>query len=309
MKGALGFLLMLVGASLVVFLAANALPGDPAAVMLGTAARPDTLAALRLELGLDRPILLRWLEWLGGALHGDLGRSLTYDTPVADLIAARLALTLPLATLSFLVAAALGLGLGLASARRPGGWIDRLAALLTQAGTALPAFVVGLLLVLLAGHLPGWPTGGFPGWDAGLGPALQSLVLPTLALALPQGMVLARVARAALIEVGSQDFMRTARAKGLSRGQALTRHALPNALVPVATVMGLQFSFLVGGAVLVETVFALPGLGQLGVQALQNRDLVTLQAVALVLVTAVIGANALVDLALRRLDPRWGETP
>ncbi|WP_062014611.1 ABC transporter permease [Aureimonas sp. AU4] len=300
---------MLLGASFAVFWAANALPGDPAVVMLGTAARPDTLAALRLELGLDRPLFLRWLEWLGGALRGDLGRSLTYGTPVSGLVAARLALTLPLACLSFLLAAAIGLALGLISARRPGGRIDRLAALATQAGTALPAFVVGLFLVLLASRSSGWPTGGFPGWGAGPLTALRSLALPTLALALPQGMVLARVARAALIEVGSQDFMRTARAKGLSRGEALRRHALPNALVPVATVMGLQFSFLVGGTVLVETVFALPGLGQLAVQSLQNRDLVTLQAVALILVATVIGVNALVDLALGRLDPRWSGRP
>ncbi|MBB3948753.1 ABC transporter permease [Aureimonas jatrophae] len=309
MKGAAGVLLMLVGASLIIFLAANALPGDPAAVMLGTAARPDTLAALRLELGLDRPILLRWLEWLGDALRGDLGRSLTYGTPVSVLVGARLALTLPLAFLGFLLAAAIGLGLGLLSARRPGGWLDRLTTIATQAGTAVPAFVVGLCLVLLASRSTAWPTGGFPGWQDGFLPALQSLALPTLALALPQGMVLARVARAALMDVGSEDYMRTARAKGLSRGQALRRHALPNSLVAVATVMGLQFSFLVGGAVLVETVFALPGLGQLAVQSLQNRDLVTLQAVALLLVATVIGVNALVDFALGRLDPRWGERP
>jgi len=298
---------MLAGASLAVFLAANALPGDPAAVMLGTSARPDTLAALRLELGLDRPLLLRWLEWLWHACEGDLGRSVTYGTPVSGLIAARLSLTLPLALGAFLLAALIGIGLGLLAARRPGRAADGFVTMIAQAGTAVPAFVLALLLVILANRLGSWPTGGFPGWGAGAGPALRTLLLPALALALPQGAVLARVTRASLIEVGAQDFMRTARAKGLSREAALLRHALPNALVPVATVLGLQFSFLLGGAVLVESVFALPGLGQLAVQALAQRDLVTLQGVALLLVSVVIAVNALVDLLLGRLDPRMGE--
>jgi len=305
----LALALMLAASSLAVFVAANALPGDPAAVMLGTSARPDTLAALRLELGLDRPLLLRWLEWLWRACQGDLGRSVTYGTPVGTLVAARLALTLPLAAGAFALAALTGLGLGLLAARRPNGAADLAVTVAAQVGTAVPAFVLALFLVLAASRLGTWPTGGFPGWESGALPALRSLALPALALALPQGAVLARVVRASLIEVSAEDFMRTARAKGLGRGAALRRHALPVALVPVATVMGLQFSFLVGGAVLVENVFALPGLGQLAVQALAQRDLVTLQGVALVLVALVVLVNALADALLARLDPRMAERP
>ncbi|RIY03292.1 ABC transporter permease [Aureimonas flava] len=301
----LGLGALLVVVSLLVFVAFDLLPGDPAAVMLGTSARPDTLAALRAELGLDRPVLLRWLAWLGGALTGDFGRSLTYGMPVSGLIAQRMAVTLPLAVMALALALALGLCAGFLAARRPGGLTDRLAVVFAQAGMAVPNFWIGLLLILVFATTLGWmPAGGFPGWAAGTGAALGSLVLPATALALPQAAVLCRVARGALLETAGEDFLRTARAKGLSHTAALLRHGAPNALPPILTVVGFQFAFLIAGAVLVENVFALPGLGQLAYQALAQRDLVTLQAVALLLAAGVVVVNAAVDLVQVWIDPR-----
>lgn len=300
-----GFGIFLVAVSLVVFVVFDLLPGDPAAVMLGTSARPDTLAALRAELGLDRPVLVRWLSWLGGAATGDFGRSLTYGMPVSGLIAQRMAITLPLAFLSLAVALALGLSTGFFAARRPGGWADRLAVVFAQGGMAVPNFWIGLLLILVFSGTLGWmPGGGFPGWDAGVGPALRSLLMPAVALAIPQAAVLCRVARGALMDTASEDFLRTARAKGLSETQALLRHGVPNALPPILTIVGFQFAYLVAGAVLVENVFALPGLGQLAYQALAQRDLVTMQAVALLLAGMVVAVNAVVDLVQVWVDPR-----
>lgn len=300
-----GFVALLVVVSLVVFVVFDLLPGDPAAVMLGTSARPDTLAALRAELGLDRPVLVRWLSWLGGAATGDFGRSLTYGMPVSGLIAQRMAITLPLAFLSLGLALALGLSTGFFAARRPGGGADRFAVVFAQGGMAVPNFWIGLLLILVFSATLGWmPGGGFPGWDAGVGPALRSLLMPAAALAIPQAAVLCRVARGALMDTAGEDFLRTARAKGLSETQALLQHGVPNALPPILTIIGFQFAYLVAGAVLVENVFALPGLGQLAYQALAQRDLVTMQAVALLLAGMVVAVNAVVDLVQVWVDPR-----
>ncbi|WP_182084772.1 ABC transporter permease [Aureimonas sp. ME7] len=305
LKRLIGLAALLLVVSLGVFVVLDLLPGDPAAVMLGTAARPDTLAALRLELGLDRPLALRWLSWLGSAATGDFGRSLTYGMPVGSLIAQRLAVTLPLGALTFAIACVLGGFVGFAGASKPGGAGDRFGLVFAQAGIAVPNFWIGLLLILGLSIGLGWfPSGGFPGWDAGIFAALSALALPAVALALPQAAVLARVTRGAVIEVVGEDFMRTARAKGLSQRTALLRHGLPNALPPILTILGLQFAFLVGGAILVENVFALPGLGQLAYQALSQRDLVTMQGVALVLAAGVVVVNALVDLIQVWIDPR-----
>ncbi|MBB3998006.1 ABC transporter permease [Aureimonas pseudogalii] len=297
-------LALLVAVSAIVFAVMNLLPGDPAAVMLGTAARPDTLAALRTELGLDQPRVLRWLRWLAGVVHGDFGRSITYGVPVSDLVAQRLVVTLPLAASALLLAVGIGLPLGILAASRRGSPSDHLAAVFAQLGVALPNFWIGLLLVLLVSSHLGWlPAGGFPGWSAGAS-AVSSLALPTLALALPQAAVLTRVTRAAVLDTAGEDFMRTALAKGLSRRAALLRHGVRNALIPVVTVIGLQFSYLLAGTVLVENVFALPGLGQLAYLALQQRDLMTVQAVALLFAGSVVVVNGLVDLLHLWIDPR-----
>lgn len=294
----------LFGASLVIFAVLDWLPGNAAAILLGTAARPDTVAALQRQLGLDQPAPARYAGWIAGALHGDLGQSATYGVPVASLIAERLAVTLPLGLLALCLAVAVGLLLGVGAAAAPGRTADRAASLFAQVGIAMPDFWVGILLILLFATTLRWfAAGGFPGWSDP-GAALKALLLPAVALAVPQAAVLTRVARAAVLDVANADFVRTARAKGLSGRRVLWRHIVPSALVPIATIVGLQFSFLIAGAVLVENVFALPGLGRLASQALAQRDLTVIRSVALLLAGLVIGVNMLVDLAYLWLDPR-----
>jgi peptide/nickel transport system permease protein len=301
----LSLLVTLLVVSGVIFLVMEVLPGDPAAVMLGTQATPETLAALRLELGLDRPAAERYAAWIGGLMRGDLGTSMTYHTPVAGLVADRLAVTLPLALLALALAVALALPLGILAAARRDRWADRGVQVFGQLGVAVPNFWLGLLLVLLFSTTLGWlPPGGFPGWGAGVGEALRALLLPAVALALPQAAVLARVTRSAALEVIGADFVKTARAKGLAERAVLARHVLPNTLVPVATILGLQLSVLIAGAVLVENVFNLPGLGRLAYQALAQRDLVVIRNVVLIFSLVVVLVNFAVDLAYVLLDPR-----
>src|SRR5215469_16373133 len=294
--GRLGsFILTLLAASVVVFILLDILPGDPAAILLGTSARPDTLAALHHQLGLDRPLILQYLGWIGGALTGDLGTSITYGVPVSGLIADRLALTLPLALLAILISTSLALLLGVTAAAHRDRAIDRAVQGFAQLGIAVPDFWIGLLLILLFSTSLNWfSAGGWSGWSEGAGKALAGLILPAIALALPQAGVLTRVTRAAVLDVLAEDFIRT----------ALWRHALPNALLPVVTILGLQVSFLVAGAVLVENVFSLPGLGRLAYLALSQRDLVVLRNVVMLLAAMVILANFIVDLLYLFLDPR-----
>jgi len=299
------FVVTLLVASLVVFVVMDVLPGDPAAILLGTSARPDTLAALRHQLGLDQPLALQYLDWLGGLLTGDLGTSITYAVPVGGLIADRLAITVPLALLAIAISTALALSLGVLAASRQGRPADHAVMGFAQLGVAVPDFWIGLLLILLFSSWLQWfSAGGFPGWSAGPGPALKGLLLPAVALALPQAGVLTRVARGAVLEVMDEEFVRTARAKGLSRRATLWRHVVPNALLPVVTIIGLQFSFLIAGAVLVENVFSLPGLGRLAFLALAQRDLVVLRDVVLLFAALVITVNFVVDLVYLALDPR-----
>lgn len=300
-----GLAVVLAIASLVIFLLIEAAPGDPASIMLGTNASPDTVAALRTELGLDRPMLVRYLSWLGGVFTGDLGNSYTYDVPVAQLIADRLAVTVPLTLIATLLSIAISLPLGVWAANRPNGPVDTLASLFSQVGIAVPNFWIGLLLILGVALGLGWFTaGGFPGWQAGFWPALEALILPAVALAIPQSAVLTRVTRAAVIEVTNEDFVRTARAKGMSRTRALWRHTVPNALLPVVTMLGLQIPFLISGAVLVENVFTLPGIGTLAYQALSQRDLIVVQNVVLMFTLIVMVVNVIVDALYTVLDPR-----
>ena len=305
-----GLVMTLVAVSALIFAVMNILPGDAAAIMLGTSASEDTLAALRSELGLDRPVVWRYLAWIAGALHGDFGRSYTYGVPVSELIGERLSLTLPLAGIALVLSVLVSVPLGVAAAARRRGIIDGLATLFAQMSVAMPAFWVGILLIILFSVQGGWlPAGGFPGWQAGFWPALKALILPSVALALPQAGVLTRVTRGAVLDVMHEDFARTARAKGIGRRMTLWRHVLPNAAGPIVTVLGLQFTFLVAGAVLIENVFNLPGLGRLAYQALTQRDIVVMQAVVLLLSGLVIVVNFLVDLLQMRLDPRLRATP
>jgi len=300
-----GLVITLLVVSLVIFAVMDLLPGDPASIMLGTSASPETLTALRHELGLDQPLLFRYGQWLAGVFSGNLGQSYTYGVPVAGLIIERLAVTLPLALIAIMLSVLIALPLGVLAAARRGGIVDAIATVFSQVSIAVPAFWVALLLIILFSTTLGlMPAGGFPGWDAGLLPALQALVMPAVALALPQAGVLTRVTRSAVLDTMHEDFARTAVAKGLARSTVLWRHIVPNALVPILTILGLQFTFLVAGAVLVENVFNLPGLGRLAFQALSQRDIVVMQDVVLFFAGLVIVMNFIVDLSYLAIDPR-----
>ena len=300
-----GLLATLLVVSLLIFTLMDLMPGDPASIMLGTSASPDTIAAMRHQLGLDLPLALRYGHWLAGIVTGDLGQSYTYGVPVAGLIAERLTVTLPLALIAVLLSLAFAIPLGALAASHRGGPLDRLASVVSQIGVAVPAFWVSLLLIMLFSTTLGlMPSGGFPGWDAGFWAAIEALLMPAVALALPQAGVLTRVTRAAVLSTIHEDFIRTARAKGLSARAVLWRHAMPNALIPILTVLGLQATFLVAGAVLVENVFNLPGLGRLAFQALSQRDLIVMQDVVLFFTALVIIINFIVDLAYLAIDPR-----
>ncbi|MCA3631410.1 MAG: ABC transporter permease [Methylobacterium sp.] len=295
----------LVVAALVIFCVTEVLPGDPAAVMLGLSATPETIAALRAELGLDAPLVVRFLRWMTGFVTGDLGISYAYRVPVAGLIAERLQVTLPLAIMASLFASILGITLGALAASRANSLVDSALMAGAQVGLAIPNFWFGILMVLLFSITLGWfPAGGFPGWDAGVIDSLQALFLPAFALALPQGAVLARLTRTAVLEALGEDFVRTARAKGLTAGQTLRRHVLRNAMVPVITMLALQFSFLITGTIIIENVFALPGLGRLIFQSVGGHDLVTVKSLVMIYVGAVILVNAGVDMAYGLIDPR-----
>ena len=292
-------------ASLVVFVVLEVLPGDPALLMLGVDARPDTLAALRAQMGLDQPAPVRYLAWTGGLLTGDLGTSHTYGVPVADLIRDRLVVTAPLAGLAMLVSTAAALPLGLLAASKRGRPVDYGVMAFSQLGVAVPNFWFGILLVLWFSIGLGWfEAGGFPGWSAGIGPALKSLVLPALTLGLTEAAILARVTRSAVLDTLGEDYVRTARAKGLSRGAVMRRHVLRNALIPITTIVGLQFAFLLGGAIVVENVFFLPGLGRLLFQAISQRDLIVVKDAVMVLAAMVVAVNLIVDILYAVIDPR-----
>jgi peptide/nickel transport system substrate-binding protein len=297
--------LTLLAASVVVFTIIQVVPGDPAAYMLGLNANPDAVANLRAQMGLEGPAAQRYLAWLLGLLHGDLGVSYTYQTPVAGLVAERLAVSLPLAAAAMVLSVVLGAPIGALAAARRGGATDTAVMSLTQVGVAIPNFWFGVLLVMgFSVGLRWFSAGGFPGWDAGLWPALKALTLPALALAVPQAAIIARVTRSALIDTQAEDYMRTARAKGLSHGQALWRHGLPNALIPLLTILGLQFPYLLAGSVIIENVFYLPGLGRLVLQAITQRDLIVVQGVVMLLVFAVVATTFLIDVAYVLVDPR-----
>lgn len=300
-----GLLMTLAVVSLLIFAVMDLLPGDPASIMLGTSASPETLAALRHDLGLDRPLLLRYGLWLVGVCSGDLGQSYTYGVPVAGLILERLAVTLPLALMAIVLSVAIAIPLGVLAAARRGSAFDVIASIFSEISVAVPAFWVALLLIILFSTTLGlMPAGGFPGWGAGIVLAIKALLMPAVALALPQAGVLTRVTRSAVLETLHEDFTRTALAKGLSASKVLWRHSVPNALVPIFTILGLQFTFLVAGAVLVENVFNLPGLGRLAYQALSQRDIVVMQDVVLFFAAFVIVMNFLVDLSYLAIDPR-----
>ena len=303
------FVATLLAASVAVFLVLDILPGNAAEVMLGDSATPESLAALSKKLGLDRPPLERYASWMARLARADLGNSISYDTPVTQLVAERLAVTVPLALLAMTLTTAVALTLGLYAASRHNRLGDVGVMAASQLGIAIPNFWFAILLILFfAVKLQWFSAGGFPGWTeaegGGFWPALQSLLLPAVALATVQAAILARITRSAVLDVLREDFVRTARAKGLSRRAVLWRHVLRNAFVPVLTVMGLQFANLVTGTIVVENVFYLPGLGRLVFQAISNRDIVIVQNVVMLLAATVIVINFVVDVLYAVIDPR-----
>ncbi|SMX23467.1 ABC transporter permease [Boseongicola aestuarii] len=295
----------LIVASVVIFSLIEIIPGDPAAFMLGINAQEDTVAALRAELGLDVSPVTRYFEWIGGMMTGDFGTSYTYRTPVTEMIGERLWISLPLALIALALSTLIAFPVGILAASRRGSMTDTVIMGFTQLGVAIPNFWFAMLMVLVfAINLRWFSAGGFPGWDEGFLAGLKALTLPAVSLALPQASILARVMRSALVDTLDEDFMRTARAKGLNRRQAIWRHALRNAMIPVLTIIGLQFSFLLAGAIIIENVFFLPGLGRLIFQAISQRDLIVVESVVMLLVFAVIVVNFAVDIAYALVDPR-----
>lgn len=303
-----GFLVTLFIAAAVIFLLLDLLPGDPARFILGINATPESVAALRLQMGLDDPAILRFGNWLFGMFRGDFGMSQTQKLPVANLIAARMAVTLPLTLFAMVVSIVIGLPLGILAAMHRGKPLDTILMVIAQAGVAVPNFWFGMLLTLLFAVTLRWlPTGGFTPWHEDPIAAFRGLLLPGLALALPQAAILARVMRTALVDVSTQDFIRTARAKGMTFGQAMWRHGVRNAFLPVLTILGLQFAFLIAGTIIVENVFFLPGLGRLIATAVTERDLILVRSATIILVLAVSATMLIVDVAYGFVDPRLRE--
>ncbi|UWQ22862.1 ABC transporter permease [Jannaschia sp. W003] len=303
-RRAVSLALSLVAASVVIFAMLQAVPGDPAAFMLGLNARPETVAALRAELGLEGGLVERYASWVAGMVRGDFGTSYTYRVPVADLVADRIGVSAPLALYALVLTVAVAIPVGLLAAASRGGPADWGVMGATQLGIAVPNFWFAMLLVLLFAVTLRWVgAGGFPGWDDPVA-AMGALTLPAVSLALPQASILARVLRGAVLDTLEQDYVRTARAKGLSRRAVVVRHALRNAMIPVLTILGLQFSFLLAGAIVIENVFFLPGLGRLIFQGITQRDLVVVQSVTMLLVAAVILVTFLVEVAYAAADPR-----
>jgi len=295
----------LLAATVIVFLIVQIVPGDPVRYMMGLQADADTVGLLRHQLGLDAAPLPRYLHWVGGLLRADFGLSYTYRVPVSTLVAERLQVSLPLALYALLLSTALAFPIGLLGAARRGRASDVALSGLTQLGLAIPNFWLGMLLVLLFAIGLHWVSaGGFPGWEAGFWTALKALTLPAIALAMPQAAILARVLRGALIDTLHEDYIRSARAKGAGAWRVLWRHALPNALIPVVTILGMQFSFLLAGGVIIENVFFLPGLGRLVFQAIVQRDLIVVQSVVVILVFAVVTVTFLIELAYVLINPQ-----
>ena len=305
----LSFVLTLLATSVVVFAVLELLPGNAAQVILGETATPESIAAMEEKLGLNQPAATRYLNWMGGMLQGQTGLSISYDTLTAQLMAERMQVTLPLAVMAMGLTVALALALGIYAASQQNKAGDVGVMTLSQLGLALPNFWLAILLILLfAVHLEWVSAGGFPGWSeddgGGVGEGIKALLLPAMALAAVQTAILTRVTRSAVLDTLREDFVRTARAKGLSRRQVLWGHVLRNAMIPVLTVMGLQFGNLITSAIVIENVFVLPGIGRLIFQAIANRDLIVVRDVVMLLSALVILINFCIDVLYAWIDPR-----
>ena len=307
LRRTIGFVLTLLTVSIVVFAVMNVLPGDPALTILGLEASDDAINALRVKLGLNEPVFTSYINWVLNALNGDFGESHSFGVPVSGLILERISMTVSLAVFGMLLTIIIALSLGVGAAANHRKFGDWGVMFFSQLGIAVPAFWLSILLVILFAVKLRWlPPGGFPGWGDPL-LAIKSLILPTIALALVQSAVLARVTRSSALEVMRLDYIRTAKASGFSRKRILWRHVLPNALVPIVTIVGMQFAAVVTGTIVIENVFYLPGLGRLIFQSIANRDLPTVQALVMMFAVIVVTANFIVDLLYSVIDPRLRE--
>jgi peptide/nickel transport system permease protein len=304
-KKLITLILLLLLVSIAVFSVLFVLPGDPAQIMLGIKATPESLANLRAELGLDQPFWVQYLSWLAKMISGEGSRSLNYDLPVYELIVSRLAVTGPMALLAMVFAIIISLPLGIYAARHQNRPADVSVMFFTQLGLATPEFWLGILLILFLSVQLGWfAAGGFPGWAADGWGSLKALLLPAFALGVIRASILTRLTRSSMLEVLREDYVRTARAKGLRERAVVYTHALRNALIPVLTIMGLQLGQLLAGAIIIENVYYLPGLGRLVFNAIGQRDLPVVRDVVLFMAAAVVVVNFIVDLAYAYIDPR-----
>jgi len=291
--------------SAVIFAVLMVIPSDPAQIVLGIHATPETLQALRHKMGLDQPVIVQYVTYIKNLITGDLGRSITYDVSISSLIFSRLQVTVPLAILSMSFAMLLSIPIGIYSALHRNRMGDYGVMVFSQIGLAVPAFWAGILLILLFAVTLHWlPAGGFQNWLTDPARALMSLLLPALSLGFVRAAVLTRMTRSSMLEVLGEDYIRTARSKGLSKRRVVYKHAFRNAIIPVITIIGLQAGDLLAGAIIVENVFHLPGVGRLVFEAIGQRDLPVIQGVVLFIAALIVVINFLIDVAYRYLDPR-----
>jgi len=302
------FLLLLVTLLLVTvlaFVAFSIIPGDPTDTLLGLDATEEQVAALRAELGLDLPLWQRYWNWLSGFVTGDFGQSYNFDMPVADLLSVRIAPTLTLAAMSFVLIVVISIPLGLLAARYEGSWLDRALTVLNQITMSVPNFVVGVALVFLFGLVLHWfQPGGYVAPSQGMGAYLWFMLFPSLAVALPKSAMVVKMLRGSVLDELSADYVRTAYSRGNSRFSALWRHVLRNAMIPVVTFLATTIAELVAGSIVVEQIFSIPGLGQMLISSINNRDYPVVQAIIVLVAFVVVLCNFLADLLYRVMDPR-----
>lgn len=305
LKRAGAMLVTLWAASVIIFAFIHLIPGDPIYVLLGDTATPDQVERLRTELGLDRPIVVQYLQWAGNALRGDLGQSIFFQAPVLSVIADGAETSILLATLTMIWVVLIGVPIGVIAAVRQGTWLDQTLSGGAMLMASVPTFWVGLYLILIFAATLGWlPSSGYPSiFEGGLG-NLRYLILPSLTLAAPNAALILRLTRASMLDVAREDYVRTARAKGIRPWQVVYKHILRNALLTVVSAFGFTFAALLSEAVVTETVFALPGIGRLVVQSILRRDYPVIQGIILVIVVIYLVINLIVDLTYRYLDPR-----
>lgn len=305
LKRAGAMLVTLWAASVIIFAFIHLIPGDPIYVLLGDTATPDQADRLRREMGLDDPIVVQYFRWAGHALTGDLGQSIFFQAPVTSVIADGAETSILLATLTMIWVVLIGVPIGVIAAVRQGTWLDQTLSGGAMLMASVPTFWVGLYLILIFAATLGWlPSSGYPSiFEGGLG-NLRYLILPSLTLAAPNAALILRLTRASMLDVAREDYVRTARAKGIRPWQVVTRHILRNALLTVVSAFGFTFAALLSEAVVTETVFALPGIGRLVVQSILRRDYPVIQGIILVIVVIYLVINLIVDLTYRYLDPR-----